>query len=187
MSPEQMSVGKISKASDVYSFGITIYEVCRQSSSAVSLGPFTHLQIFTGDPPFAYMPTDLLRINVVDRKSRPIRPTDKAVTERGLDNAMWALAEACWSHEPLARPTADSVASRLHSIWLTSLRTEPEFGTDESSSMQGTLMPNDRDSDWVFTDQDLIIACVSILNFPFCAQCSSFPGLWAQLELLKAQ
>jgi len=59
------------------------------------------------------MPVDLLRINVVDYKARPLRA---AVIDCGMDDILWRLMEECWSANSSARPNAASVTTRLHHI-----------------------------------------------------------------------
>ena len=43
----------------------------------------------------------------------PPRPTGQDVIARGLTDAVWNLAEDCWSFNPNARPTATEVLRRL--------------------------------------------------------------------------
>jgi serine/threonine protein kinase len=95
MAPEQMVRGITNKTTDIYSFGMTIYE------------------IFTGAAPFANTIDSYLFVAVVDRAIRPLRPTESAIVQYGLDDTLWALIEECWSQEPKDRPIAATVASRL--------------------------------------------------------------------------
>ncbi|KDQ12659.1 hypothetical protein BOTBODRAFT_634144, partial [Botryobasidium botryosum FD-172 SS1] len=100
MSPEQMTLGVTNKMTDIYSFGMTIYE------------------IFTNLPPFANTPDILLLPLIVDRKQRPPRPADSLSAGRGLNDSIWALVEECWTHDPDQRPAAALVSSQLegHSV-----------------------------------------------------------------------
>ena len=43
---------------------------------------------------------------------KPERPGDD-VTERGLDNKLWALMERCWEDDPDARPTIQEVLEEM--------------------------------------------------------------------------
>jgi serine/threonine protein kinase len=91
--PEQLMFGVISKASDVYSFGMTAFEV------------------FTGKAPFAHTPDTLLLNLVVDRKLRPPRPSEDEAPS--LDNATWTFVGACWVDEQSARPSATQIEAAL--------------------------------------------------------------------------
>ncbi|KAJ3527660.1 hypothetical protein NM688_g8100 [Phlebia brevispora] len=96
MSPEAMMLGTSNKKTDIYSFGMTMYEV------------------FTGAPPFARVP-DVTLISIVhDRGMRPPRPDDQSVLEAGLDDEQWLLITQCWAQKPEERLTAEDVAGRLH-------------------------------------------------------------------------
>ncbi|KDQ54275.1 hypothetical protein JAAARDRAFT_196645 [Jaapia argillacea MUCL 33604] len=95
MAPEQMSGSGVNKRSDVYSFGMTIYE------------------IFVGHAPFGLLPNNTVFAYVRNEGGRPIRPSQSEITHRGLDDAMWSLVEECWSQEPRTRPPAADLVHRL--------------------------------------------------------------------------
>jgi serine/threonine protein kinase len=117
--PEQMTLGTLSKATDVYSFGMTAYE------------------IFTGNAPFAHTLDGLLFMLVVDRKIRPPRPAlEDTLT---IDDESWAFVENCWKHEPSERPPALEVATCLKTLQAARAPLVP----DATPSMQPTpeLMP----------------------------------------------
>jgi serine/threonine protein kinase len=94
--PEQMMFGTLSKATDVYSFGMTAYEV------------------FTGRAPFAHTPDALLLTLVVDRKLRPPRPPIEDAPV--LDNASWTFVDTCWADEASARPSASRIEAALKGL-----------------------------------------------------------------------
>lgn len=65
---------------------------------------------------------------VVDRGLRPPRPKDSTIFEQGLDDALWALVEKCWSQEPHSRPIAADVAVQLGSMPSVHARELPAMG-----------------------------------------------------------
>ena len=67
----------------------------------------------TGEHPFSNIkrtPEVLIRMQSGDR---PPRPTDPAVVERGLNDAMWNLLTRCWSSIPQMRPSVQQVLAEL--------------------------------------------------------------------------
>lgn len=89
MSPEQMSFGTPNRMTDVYSFGMTMYEVWSGLARGNLHCDLTAMKIFTGLPPFCNVLDVFLLPLVVDRGQRP---PDGAVRDRGLD--------ACLPSEP---------------------------------------------------------------------------------------
>ncbi|KAI0073086.1 kinase-like protein [Panus rudis PR-1116 ss-1] len=94
MAPEQMLQGTTSRHSDIYSFGMTMYEV------------------FTGLPPFSGVPDSLLLQIVVDRGRRPLRP-ERPSDCPGLDDKVWTLMESMWDAKPKQRPNIAHVCDVL--------------------------------------------------------------------------
>eukprot|EP00878_Enallax_costatus_P046903 GHUV01057221.1.p1 GENE.GHUV01057221.1~~GHUV01057221.1.p1 ORF type:complete len:219 (-),score=61.03 GHUV01057221.1:455-1111(-) len=93
MSPELFISGHVSKASDVYAYGILLYE------------------IITGQRAYAGVPIPLLPHEVALQGLRPTWPP-------GLPNAykpLQRLAEACWAQNPHDRPTFADVFQYLES------------------------------------------------------------------------
>lgn len=72
--------------------------------------------MFTGDPPFASTPDNVLFTIVCDRGGRPPRPADPDTEARGLDDAVWALMAQCWAQEPADRPGASALYKALERI-----------------------------------------------------------------------
>ncbi|KDQ53654.1 hypothetical protein JAAARDRAFT_698226 [Jaapia argillacea MUCL 33604] len=95
MAPEQMTGGRATSKSDIYGFGMTIYE------------------IFTGLAPFAHLPNDLVHAYVTKEDRRPERPSDLDVVVHGLDDSMWDIVLECWCRESSARPRAVDLVRRL--------------------------------------------------------------------------
>ncbi|KAJ7852569.1 kinase-like domain-containing protein, partial [Mycena leptocephala] len=79
---------KPSTTTDIYSLGCTIYE------------------IYTGEPPFAHIPKEIVVVTEVLAGSRPSHPRDP---EKPIPEFVWDLAQKCWLHEPSSRPTIKSV------------------------------------------------------------------------------
>ncbi|KAG8711786.1 hypothetical protein FRC09_020409 [Ceratobasidium sp. 395] len=74
-----------SKETDVYALGMTM------------------LEIITGRVPYAEYKVDSSIIRALDKKEFPDRPKET------ISNGMWRLFEACWDHNPKARPSASKV------------------------------------------------------------------------------
>ncbi|GIL45404.1 hypothetical protein Vafri_2654 [Volvox africanus] len=80
MAPEVLLHGHVSKASDVYSFGILLYE------------------LYTGEQAYLDIPQPMLAYHVATSGGRPLLPSHCPAAYRGL-------AKACWASDPTARPT----------------------------------------------------------------------------------
>ncbi|EMD32225.1 hypothetical protein CERSUDRAFT_118856 [Gelatoporia subvermispora B] len=91
MAPEAIETGHLSYATDVYAFGMLIYE------------SFTHR------PPFLTESDDDVRAGCVTLE----RPTAQEIVDRGFTDAMWKLLTACISHDPGSRPTTKEISSKL--------------------------------------------------------------------------
>jgi serine/threonine protein kinase len=94
MSPELFTAGHISKASDVYAFGVLLYEV------------------ITGQRAYAGVPIPLLPHEVAVQGLRPTWPEGMPPGCRDLRK----LAEACWAHNPQDRPSFAEILRTLD-IW----------------------------------------------------------------------
>ena len=114
MSPETMLTGKVSRRSDVYSFGMTMYEVRTTDFGTHKSAHRALLKVYSGVPPFANTPDSMLLSVICDRGMRPPRPTaEEAPT---LEDAMWALIAQLWVRNDRQRPKAQDVATRLESL-----------------------------------------------------------------------
>ncbi|KAF5833121.1 hypothetical protein DUNSADRAFT_10671 [Dunaliella salina] len=88
MAPEVLLKGTCSKASDVYAFGIVLWE------------------LYTSGSPFQGVPPALLGHLIVKEGKRPAWPP---VVPKGYRD----LVEACWDQDPDARPTFEGILQRL--------------------------------------------------------------------------
>jgi serine/threonine protein kinase len=93
MSPELFMAGHVSKASDVYAFGILLWET------------------MTGQRAFAGVPIPLLPHEVAREGLRPTWPTTLA-RQSPVYPQLQRLAEACWAGNPVDRWVAVGHASR---------------------------------------------------------------------------
>ena len=91
MSPECLMTGQQSNAGDVYSFGITLFE------------------LFTAAQAFRNIHHAFLAHKVANDHLRPMFPP-------GTPSGYKDLAEACWDPVPSARPTFDSVVATLRGL-----------------------------------------------------------------------
>ena len=88
MSPECLLTGQQSNAGDVYSFGITLYE------------------LYTATQAFRCIPASLLGHKIAQDHLRPVFPPDTPIGYK-------QLAEACWDPISLKRPDFSSIVSTL--------------------------------------------------------------------------
>jgi serine/threonine protein kinase len=82
MAPELLLHGRASKASDVYAYGILLWELS------------------TGRRPYSGTPVGMLAHKVAQQGWRPAWPG-------GCCLPVQTLTEACWAHDPAARYTAE--------------------------------------------------------------------------------
>jgi len=113
MSPERLTGGSVRKPSDIYAFGMIIYEVklfCSLSNRACYL-IFYYDKIYTNETPLGHIESsDFLEL-VVEKNVRPERPDEDEAPK--LFDEIWELAQGCWAKEPLQRPTAESVCETI--------------------------------------------------------------------------
>ena len=91
MAPELLLHGRMSKAADVYAFGIMLYE------------------LFTASEPFHGVPQALLGHQVIHERKRPafpMRPPEDFAR----------LVEDCWHSDPLIRPSFEAIMPRLQAM-----------------------------------------------------------------------
>ncbi|KAF8060547.1 D-xylose 1-dehydrogenase NADP(+) 2 [Scenedesmus sp. PABB004] len=94
MSPELFMAGHVSKASDVYAYGVLLYE------------------IMTGQRAYAGVPIPLLPHEVARQGLRPTWPPGMPSGCRDLRR----LAEACWAQQPQDRPSFAEILRTLD-LW----------------------------------------------------------------------
>ncbi|KZP31913.1 kinase-like protein [Athelia psychrophila] len=119
MAPERLLGRSLRKPSDIYSFGMTIYE------------------IFTNEVPLAGILRVAFTQLVAEKGIRPEKPSADDGAPH-LTDEIWAIAERCWAPEPCNRPFAKDVCNSLEKMakLCNSDSTPPLFGT---SQILGTL------------------------------------------------
>ena len=103
---------RTSVASDVYAFGMTIFEVRFSELVHQCTAAYRISQVFSGEAPFHTIPESVVVIEVGVNDRRPARPVKVAIG-RGLDDDMWIVMQSCWQVNSAARPTISSVVSFL--------------------------------------------------------------------------
>ncbi|KAF8212000.1 kinase-like domain-containing protein [Mycena galopus ATCC 62051] len=83
--------GVLSPSSDVYAYGMTVLEILTHEH------PYSNIK---------HTPEVVMR---AAKGEHPPRPTDPRVTQRGLDDKLWALLVLCWATQPAQRPTIQDV------------------------------------------------------------------------------
>ncbi|KZP05089.1 kinase-like protein, partial [Athelia psychrophila] len=96
MAPERIIGGSLRKPCDIYAFSMTLFEVF---TLEIPLGHINH--------------GDFIEL-VVKMDVRPERPEEDEFVSSGLTNAVWEVAEHCWTKNPSERPTADALCDTLH-------------------------------------------------------------------------
>lgn len=91
LAPEALSGQPLNFATDVYAFGMVIYEV------------------FTGEGPFVGVPDDIVK----EGHLTLTRPTSSQVSAHGLNDAIWQLLLDTTSRDPDARPLFAAITKRL--------------------------------------------------------------------------
>ncbi|TDL21571.1 kinase-like protein [Rickenella mellea] len=121
------SIPRPNQQSDCYSFGC----VC--------------LELMTGRPPFMEIRNDLAVMTALIHNETPQRPQED-LSERGLDNSLWAVIEHCWETNPHHRPTASDLVKHFHAHNKTSspiVTTNSEFPNDLLAGLGQYGFPDD--------------------------------------------
>lgn len=104
----------VTTKSDVYAYGMTCFEVSIQLVYPISasLTGVPYYQIFTGTIPFAHLSSDgMVIMEILQKKSKPRRPTGSIFQKRGLTDRLWGLLEDCWTFDAQDRLSMIEVAA----------------------------------------------------------------------------
>ncbi|KAJ6559779.1 kinase-like domain-containing protein, partial [Mycena capillaripes] len=89
MAPELLAGSPLKQSSDVYAFGMTIYELHTDENPMSQVAYWDFVEV-------------VFRLNV-----RPERPEPDDCPK--LIDTVWALAESCWVKDPKLRPTSQDI------------------------------------------------------------------------------
>jgi serine/threonine protein kinase len=112
MAPERLTGSIPRKPSDVYAFGLMIYEVCTvQDFHLKALCSYIHAprKIHTNEVPLGHLSFMEVETLVVERNIRPEQPDGDEAPQMTDDT--WDLAERCWVKDPHARPNVGAVCN----------------------------------------------------------------------------
>jgi serine/threonine protein kinase len=116
MAPERLNGGALRKPCDIYAFGMVIYEVNSGLTLFLYIKSSISNQVQTKEIPLA----SLSIVSYIEFKDliirqdiRPERPEDDEAPQ--MTDALWQLAERCWTKLPAARPKADTVCDAISS------------------------------------------------------------------------
>ncbi|KAF9055624.1 kinase-like domain-containing protein [Panaeolus papilionaceus] len=122
MAPELFQGGRPKAPSDMYSFGMTIYE------------------IYTDEIPLGHLHPATLREVVVNINTRPDRPDETEAPT--LTDDVWRLATECWAANPSFRPAAPIICDRLQKLYSsTQGHPAPELNPDARTQLRLTTAP----------------------------------------------
>ncbi|KAJ6595916.1 kinase-like domain-containing protein [Mycena sp. CBHHK59/15] len=121
MAPELLTGSLPKLPSDIYAFGMTIYELCTDENpfSSVAYGDFIEL---------------VFRLVV-----RPNRPDVDDFPKLG--DSLWSLAERCWVADPKARPTAPNIHDAIIEMISESTRSVVLGSSVSETESTGTVNP----------------------------------------------
>ncbi|KAJ7025581.1 kinase-like domain-containing protein [Mycena alexandri] len=129
MAPELFEGSRAKPPSDIYAFGMTMYELYADEIPLSSVGFSDFIEV-------------VLRMDV-----RPQRPDEEDAPR--LTDAVWDLAQSCWVKNPKARPTArnihDTVAHLIKDMdrkTPTGAQTMPEI--DAEHARRSSFLPSPR-------------------------------------------
>ncbi|KAG8896305.1 hypothetical protein FRB99_008951 [Tulasnella sp. 403] len=105
-SPELLKNEPKSYASDIYAFGITIYEVRALAEPLRSTSEFVlaGIQVLTGSTPFPGWEVTAIMYAVIHDNKRPTKP---AIHKSQV--YLWDIAEQCWKKDADERPSIQTV------------------------------------------------------------------------------
>lgn len=110
LAPEAIATQSFSKAADVYSFGIILWELITWQLPWEAFGPFQ------------------IMVAVAERGQRPDIPQDLSVIPGGDSPAAYGLVtlmQRCWSQEPADRPGFDIIVITLRNLLESVARRRP--------------------------------------------------------------
>jgi hypothetical protein len=182
--PEVIEVGHYSKAADVYSFGIILWELLTwQQPYEQRGGPRGVASTFTGA---SAVPTNNWQImNAVKGAVRPLVPPADDLPGGApppqLLSEYVALMEACWHQDPTARPNFKTIIAKLRTL-LGAVRT-PGGGPAAAAAGPGgpdsAVEPVSNGTAAAASTQAGVAADSSATDRPAGAAEASTPGSWS--------
>jgi serine/threonine protein kinase len=130
MAPERFCGGALREACDIYSFGMTIFEI---HTNEVPLGLIS--------------PSDFIN-SVINQNVRPERPNLREAPQ--LSDTIWSLAQECWVKHPHMRPNIPTVCETLQSKLMS---TTPSSPKPRHTSTQFPLYPTHTPPSRTYSDR----------------------------------
>ena len=169
MAPERLLGGLLKKPSDIYAFGMTLFEVSFVYVTLISNGWIRH-QIFVNETPLGEVAFSEFIELVVRQNVRPERPDDEDAPY--LSDAIWELAKRCWVKDPKERPTVNVVCGQVADLLVPSA-----LG----------LLPNQSSTPAPSGNGDIVQQCLVLVPVPFLAPAfSTFKIILSSIKQVRA-
>ena len=113
MAPELMVPGRFAESvptqmSDIYAFGLVIFQVRNQECGCLSCA--YAIQVLTDEVPFPGLRMGEIAMSVMEGR-QPSKPEN--ASDIGFSNSLWDFVQRCWDGTSALRPKITEVVSQL--------------------------------------------------------------------------